>query len=82
MFVILGNDDPRAEEAAVLDVEARGLWHYAHGRRLDWSGFSVYGYSCVPPTPFRLKDWERYDVSRYVDPGCLSARGGVAHGAG
>ena len=24
----------------------------------------------VPPTPFRLKDWERYDVSHYVEPGC------------
>jgi hypothetical protein len=31
----------------------------------------VYGYAHVHPTPFRLKDWERYDVSRYVDPGCV-----------
>ena len=31
----------------------------------------MYGYAHVPPTPFRLKDWERYDVSRYVDPGCV-----------
>jgi Icc-related predicted phosphoesterase len=31
----------------------------------------VYGYACVPPTPFQLKDWERYDVSRFVDPGCI-----------
>jgi hypothetical protein len=30
----------------------------------------------VPPTPFRLKDWERYDVSRYVDPGCVSPEEG------
>jgi Icc-related predicted phosphoesterase len=30
----------------------------------------------VPPTPFRLKDWERYDVSRYVDPGCSSPEDG------
>ena len=37
---------------------------------------SVYGYACVPPTPFRLKDWERYDVSRYVDPGCVSPEEG------
>ena len=29
----------------------------------------VYGYACIPPSPFRLKDWERYDVSRFVDPG-------------
>jgi Icc-related predicted phosphoesterase len=24
-----------------------------------------------------LKDWEKYDVSRYVDPGCLSPEKGV-----
>jgi uncharacterized protein len=31
----------------------------------------------VPPTPFRLKDWERYDVSRFVDPGCVAPEDGV-----
>ncbi len=76
VFAILGNDDPRIEEAAMLDVATRGLWHYAHDRRIDWRGYLVAGYACVPPTPFRLKDWERYDVSRYVDPGCLSPEEG------
>jgi hypothetical protein len=38
---------------------------------------AVYGCGFVPPTPFRLKDFERYDVSRYVDPGCLSPEDGV-----
>jgi Icc-related predicted phosphoesterase len=38
--------------------------------------YMVYGYSHVPPTPFRLKDWERYDVSRYVDPGCVAPTDG------
>jgi len=37
----------------------------------------VFGYNCVPPTPFRLKDWERYDVSRYVDPGCVAPEDGA-----
>ncbi|HEY3384251.1 MAG TPA: metallophosphoesterase [Vicinamibacterales bacterium] len=76
IFVILGNDDPRAEEAAVLDAAARGVWHYVHDCRVEWRTFDVYGYACVPPTPFRLKDWERYDVSRFVDPGCLSPEEG------
>ena len=31
----------------------------------------------MPPTPFRLKDWERYDVSRFVDPGCIPPTEGV-----
>jgi Icc-related predicted phosphoesterase len=75
--VILGNDDPRIEEAAVLEVATRGLWTYAHGRRLSVGGFTVVGYSYVPPTPFRLKDWEKYDVSRFVDPGCVSPEEGM-----
>jgi uncharacterized protein len=37
---------------------------------------AVYGYPYVPPTPFRLKDLERYDVSRYVDPGCVAPEDG------
>ena len=76
VFAILGNDDGRVEEEALHDAERRGLLHYAHGRCTDWRGFDVYGYSYVPPTPFRLKDWERYDVSRFVDPGCISPEEG------
>ena len=49
---------------------------YVHGRKAMFAGFNVYGYACVPPTPFLLKDWERYDVSRYVDPGCISPEEG------
>jgi uncharacterized protein len=76
VFAILGNDDPRLEESAMLEAGTHGLWRYAHDRRIEWEGFTVYGYACVPPTPFRLKDWERYDVSRYVDPGCSSPEEG------
>jgi Icc-related predicted phosphoesterase len=51
VFLILGNDDFRAVEPALEDAEARGLWSYAHDRRLELGGFDVYGYSFVPPTP-------------------------------
>ena len=71
IFAIFGNDDPRAQEPSLHELEGRGLLDYAHGRRLGLGAFAVYGYSCVPPTPFLLKDWERYDVSRYADPGCV-----------
>jgi len=77
VFAILGNDDHRFQEAAVLEIAARGLWTYLHGRRDRLRGQAVYGYSFVPPSPFRLKDWERYDVSRYVDPGCVSPEEGM-----
>lgn len=77
VFAILGNDDPRAEEAAVLDLAQAGVCEYLHQRRAAFGAWTVYGYACVPPTPFRLKDWECYDVSRYVDPGCLPPEEGV-----
>lgn len=77
VFLILGNDDGRFQEAAVLDAASRGAWEYAHNRKIGFGGFTVYGYSFVPPTPFQLKDWERYDVSRYVDPGCVHPEDGI-----
>jgi Icc-related predicted phosphoesterase len=76
IFVILGNDDGRFEEPAVLELATRTLWIYAHSRRATLRSYAIYGYAYVPPTPFLLKDWERYDVSRYVDPGCVSPEEG------
>lgn len=77
VFVILGNDDSRADEARLVEIAAEGLWTYAHDRCSPLGQCAVHGYSFVPPTPFLLKDWERYDVSRFVDPGCTSPEEGV-----
>jgi len=77
VVLVLGNDDTRLAEAAVVRVEQeQGLWRYAHRRRVEAAGWPVLGYGCVPPTPFRLKDFERYDVSRYLDPGCIAPEDG------
>ena len=76
ILLILGNDDPRAVEEDFQSAPVEGLWHYIHGRKLSLGGFPVYGYACVPPTPFLLKDWECYDVSRYVPPGSVSPEEG------
>lgn len=73
--LILGNDDAALAEEALRAAE--GLWQYAHKRRVVVAGWPVFGYNCVPPTPFRLKDFERYDVSRYVDPGCVPPEEGL-----
>ncbi len=77
VFVILGNDDSRMAEMAVLEAEAAGLWTYCHNHRSHWDEFTVYGYTYIPPSPFRLKDWERYDVTRYVRPGCIAPEDGL-----
>jgi uncharacterized protein len=77
IFIILGNDDGRFPEPSVLSVAGDGYWTYIHDRRIKVGDFTIYGYAFVPPTPFQLKDWERYDVSRYVDPGCISPEEGA-----
>ncbi len=76
IFVILGNDDGKFEEEAMIQAELEGYWRYLHMGRALLDDYAVYGYAYVPPTPFQLKDWERYDVSRFVDPGCLSPEEG------
>lgn len=71
IFLILGNDDPRIEEDSIRDAANKGYFHYCHYRSICFHSYRIIGYSYVPPTPFLLKDWERYDVSRFVDPGCI-----------
>jgi len=71
VFVILGNDDPKSEEPILRHFEQAGFWQYVNQRHVACGGLDVFGYSYVPPTPFLNKDWERYDVSRFVDVGCV-----------
>jgi len=77
VLAIFGNDDPRSEERSLAELEGRGLLEHVHARRVELLGRPVLGYACVPPTPFALKDWERYDVSRFVDPGSVSPEEGA-----
>jgi len=76
IFLILGNDDGKLIEPKIEQGETKGIWEYINFKKTIFGKFNVYGYSYVPPTPFKLKDWERYDVSRYVDPGCISPEEG------
>jgi Icc-related predicted phosphoesterase len=77
IFVILGNDDGRIFEQDFIKGTEKGLWEYINLKQASLDDYHVYGYCFVSPTPFRLKDWEKYDVSRFVDPGCLSPEEGV-----
>ena len=76
VFLILGNDDPRCEEERFLAGQVSGLWQLVHKRRVLMGSIAIYGLGYVPSTPFLLKDWERYDVSRDVPPGCVSPEEG------
>jgi len=71
IFLIPGNDDAACEVELLKDGEDEGLWKNIHNKKSYLNTYTIFGYACVPPTPFLLKDWERYDVSRYVDPGCI-----------
>jgi Icc-related predicted phosphoesterase len=71
VFIILGNDDHRVEEQAFLEGESLELWKYLNRQKFRFGPYTIYGYPFVPPTPFLLKDWEKYDVSRFTDPGCI-----------
>ncbi|MBC8490575.1 MAG: metallophosphoesterase [Bacteroidetes bacterium] len=72
VYLIMGNDDPRSEEISFLEAENLGIWTYVHNRKINYKEYQIYGYACIPPSPFLLKDWERYDISRFVDVGCVS----------
>lgn len=76
-FVILGNDDPRVYEAMLRDADGAGLIDYVHCHAVQFGDLYVAGLSFVPPTPFQLKDWERYDVSRSIDVGCVPLEQGA-----
>ena len=77
VFVIPGNDDGRWPEAAFIEAASGNIWQYIPNDKVEWGERPVYGYAYVPPTPFQLKDWDRYDVSRYVDHGCVSPEDGI-----
>ena len=72
IFIILGNDDSKLHEASMLDISSTGIFTYINERKIKFKDYTIAGYSYIPPTPFRNKDWEKYDVSRYLDPGCVS----------
>lgn len=75
-YTIMGNDDPKIYEEDILRLDKENLLEYINQKIVNYKSYNIVGYSYVPPTPFSLKDWEKYDVSRYVDPGCTSPEEG------
>ena len=77
VFLILGNDDGKSQEEDLIRyMEREKIWEYIHNKSAQFGPYNIYGYAYVPPTPFLNKDWERYDISRYVDPGCIAPEDG------
>jgi Icc-related predicted phosphoesterase len=60
VYLMMGNEDCKCN-ADVLDAWP-SRWHPLHKKRWPLgSGIDIVGYSCVPCTPYPLKDWERID---------------------
>lgn len=76
VFLIPGNDDGKWIEPQLVEGEALGLWKAIHNRHVKYQAFDIFGYAFVPPTPFLYKDWEKYDVSQFVEPGSISPEEG------
>jgi Icc-related predicted phosphoesterase len=75
-FIIMGNDDPRIYEQLFINADKSDFLDYIHQKTISYKRMFITGYSYIPPTPFQLKDWERYDVSQYVDVGAVSLEQG------
>ncbi|MCC6348434.1 MAG: metallophosphoesterase [Candidatus Eisenbacteria bacterium] len=80
LVLLMGNDDC-ASNHDVLDRHDGDLWHVLHERVLEFDGVRVAGSSFVPITPFRLKDWERWEDGGEESPpqlaGWVSEAGGA-----
>jgi Icc-related predicted phosphoesterase len=71
VFLIPGNDDQKVFFDAMAKGEKEDLWRNIHNQCVVIGKYRFYGYGCVPPTPFRIKDWDRFDISKEVEPGCI-----------
>lgn len=76
IFLILGNDDARSEEKYILAASESNIFQYIHFSSAELEGRKIFGYSFTPPSPFLLKDWEKFDVSRYTEHGSISPEEG------
>ena len=64
IFVIMGNDDFRVNETILKNNNIK----YIHKNRHKIFNKNIVGYSFVNPTPFRLKDWEKFEDEKQEMP--------------
>lgn len=76
VYLILGNDDYKADIPGFVYGQEKDLWKFLNSSKVKFGPYMIYGYSYVPPTPFRIKDWEKYDIDRTINPGCQSPEEG------
>ena len=68
IYLIAGNDDYKADLPGFEEGVKKDLWKFLNSSKVKFGPYHIYGYSYVPPTPFSIKDWEKYDTSAEIDP--------------
>lgn len=76
IYIITGNDDPAFTVPLLEKMDKNGLIFFSNNRKLTKGSYTVFGYPYVPPTPFMLKDFEKYDISRFIPRGSVSPEEG------
>jgi Icc-related predicted phosphoesterase len=74
IFVIPGNDDCQTILPALEELETGGLIENLHRGSRKLGPYTLMGLSYVPPTPFHLKDFERWDDAPEPDSNSNSYR--------
>lgn len=70
LLLVPGNDD-WAANVDVLERHDGAWWRWIHGRAIEIDGVRVAGLGFVPITPFRMKDWERWEDGEPESPARL-----------
>jgi len=68
IFAIPGNDDCQTILPALEELEMNDLIENLHQETRTLGGYTLVGLSYVPPTPFQLKDFERWDIAPETYP--------------
>lgn len=61
VLLMLGNDDWASCLAELKPYDGK-LLHLIHMKKISIKQVDFVGYSCVPITPFGIKDWEKWDT--------------------
>ena len=74
IFAIPGNDDCQTILPALGELEMNDLIENLHRETRTLGAYTLMGLSYVPPTPFQLKDFERWDDAPEPDSDSYSYR--------
>ena len=77
IYLIPGNDDAAVSCEYFEMLETKELLYFVNKKVIKKDEYTVIGYPYIPPTPFLLKDWEKYDVSRFVPRDTVSPEDGI-----